>query len=271
MYPILKQPAEPRRTGEMAPVLLSLSLFLAVPQVQVTYLANEGVMLASPRGRVLIDALFGDGLPEYAVVPHPSRDSLERAMGTYGGPALVLSTHAHRDHYDSAAVARYLASNPAGTAIGPPGTAPYGDVRATDLGWVRVRPVPVSHGPARRPIEHTGYLVTLDGITAVHLGDTSGDPKAWPDLGLPEEGVDVALVPYWYALDDARLRSLLEVVRARTVVLLHISLDAAKAGDPWPARLRELRTRYPQLRAPGRPGEPVALRDTTTTTPGSAP
>jgi L-ascorbate metabolism protein UlaG (beta-lactamase superfamily) len=273
----------------MAPVLVSLSLFLVaapaarpaewlgrrpVPQVRVTYLANEGVMLASPRGRVLIDALFGDGLPEYAVVPHPSRDSLERAIWMYGGPALVLSTHAHRDHYDSAAVARYLASNPAATAIGPPGTAPHGDVRATDLGWVRVRPVPVPHGPTRRPVGHTGYLVTLHGTTAVHLGDTSGDPKAWPDLGLPEEGVDIALVPYWYALDDAQFRSLLEVVRARTVVLLHISLGAAKGGDRWPARLRELRARYPQLRAPGRPGEPVELpflRDTTTTTPGSAP
>jgi hypothetical protein len=46
---------------------------------------------------------------------------------------------------------------------------------------------------------HTGYLVTLHGTTAVHLGDTSGDPKAWPDLGLPEEGVDIPLVPYWYA------------------------------------------------------------------------
>jgi L-ascorbate metabolism protein UlaG (beta-lactamase superfamily) len=265
----------------MAPVLVSLSLFLVaalgrrqVPQVQVTYLANEGVMLASSRGRVLIDALFGDGLPEYAVVPRPSRDSLERALGAYGGPALVLSTHAHRDHYDPAAVARYLASNPAAIAIGPPGTAPHGDVRAADLGWVRVRPVSVPHGPTRHPVGHTGYLVTLDGITVVHLGDTSGDPKAWPDLGLPEEGVDIALVPYWYALDDTRFRSLIEVVRARTVVLLHISLGASKGGDSWPARLRELRARYPQIRAPARPGEPVepaVLRDTTTTTPGSAP
>ena len=176
--------------------------------------------------------------------------------------------------HDSAAVVRYLASNPAAIAIGPPGTAPHGDVRATDLGWVRVRPVPVTHGPTGRPIGHTGYLVTLDGITAVHLGDISGDPKAWPDLGLPEEGVDIALVPYWYALDDARFRSLLEVVRARTVVLLHVSLGAANGGDPWSARLRELRARYPQILAPGRPGEPVelaVLRDTTTTTPGSAP
>lgn len=245
----------------MARLLLSLALGLltasADPPVRVTYLANEGVMLTSAHGRVLLDALFGDGLPEYPTVPRPSRDSLERAATGYGGPALLLSTHAHRDHYDSAAVARYLASNPGAVAIGPPRSAPHGEVRAADLGWVLVRPVPVPHGPTVRPVGHTGWLVTLDGVTALHLGDTSGDPRAWPDLGLPARGTDVALVPYWFALDEGRFRTLLEIVRARTVVLLHVSLDAAK-GD-WPAKFEELRARYPQVRAPSRPGEIVEL------------
>src|SRR4026209_2927042 len=77
------------------------------PAARLSYLASEGVMLSSPRGRVLIDALFGDGLSDYAVVPHPMRDSLERAAGEYGGPALVVSTPAHRGHYDPAAGSRH--------------------------------------------------------------------------------------------------------------------------------------------------------------------
>jgi len=246
----------------MARPLLALALGLLTasagpPPVRVTYLANEGVMLTSARGRVLIDALFGDGLPEYAVVPRPSRDSLERAGAGYGGPALLLFTHDHRDHYDSAAVARYLASNPGAVAIGPPGTAPHGQTRATDLGWVQARPVPVPHGPTIHPVGHTGWLVILDGLTAVHLGDTSGDPGSWPDLDLPEAGVDVALVPYWLALDEDRFRSLLEVVRARTVVLLHVGL--AEATGEWPAQFKELQARHQGLRAPSRPGEVVDL------------
>jgi L-ascorbate metabolism protein UlaG (beta-lactamase superfamily) len=251
----------------MARLLLPLALGLLTasvdtPSVRVTYLANEGVMLTSARGRVLLDALFGDGLPEYPVVPRPSRDSLERGAAGYGGPALLLFTHAHRDHYDSTAVARYLASNPGAVAIGPPGSAPNGEVRAADFGWVRVRPVPVPHGPTVRPVGHTGWHVTLDGLTAVHLGDASGDPNSWPDLGLPDSGVDVALVPYWFALDEDRFRTLLEVVRARTVVLLHVSLDAAERGGGnggWPARLKELQARYPQVRAASGPGEIVEL------------
>jgi L-ascorbate metabolism protein UlaG (beta-lactamase superfamily) len=225
------------------------------PAVRLTYLANEGVMLSSPRGRVLIDALFGDGLPEYAVLPHPLRDSLERAAGDYGGPALVLSTHAHRDHYDSAAVGRYLASNPDAVVIGPPGVPPHDEVRAADLGWVRVRPIPVPHGPTLRPVKHTWYLIDLGGTTALHLGDTSADPKGWSHLELPARGVDIALVPYWYALEDASFQRLLDVIHARTVVLLHVSRGAGR-GE-WPARFRELQARYPQVRAPWQPGEVV--------------
>ena len=226
---------------------------------RLTYLANEGVMLSSPQGRVLIDALFGDGLPDYAVVPHPMRDTLERAAGDYGGPALVLTTHAHRDHYDSAAVARYVASNADAVVVGPPRLPPHDDIRGPDLGWVKVRPIPVPHGPSQRPVGHTWYLVDLGGMLALHLGDTSADPTSWSGLELPAGGVDIALVPYWYALEDARFQRLLEVIQARTVVLLHVSVGAARGDAGWPARLHELQARYPQVRAPRQPGEGVDL------------
>ena len=71
--------------------------------------------------------------------------------------------------------------------------------------------------------------------------------------------MDIALVPYWYALDDTRFQRLLDVIHARTVVLLHVSLGAARGEGGWPARLRELQSRYPQVRAPARAGEVVEL------------
>lgn len=225
--------------------------------VRLRYLANEGVMLEGSRGRVLIDALFGDGLPEYPTVPLASRDSLERAVGHYGGPAVVLVTHAHRDHFDSAAVARYRRHNPTAVLIGPPapGTAP---APAADLGWVRVRPLAIPHG-GTRPVGHAAYLVTLDGTTALHLGDTQSDPATWRAAGVPEAGVDLALVPYWYALEEGRLEAAMAVLRARAVVLFHVALQDAESG--WAETSRELRERYPQVRAPLVPGEVVELND----------
>src|SRR5687768_15490727 len=148
-----------RARGWLATILLAAAPASAqAPGVRVIYLANEGVILEGAGGRVLIDALFGDGLPEYAVVARPSRDSLERGLAHYGGPVVVLATHAHRDHYDSAAVARYLRSNPEAAAVGVPGAAPH-KVGPIELGWVKARPVVIPHGPTRRPVEHTGWIV----------------------------------------------------------------------------------------------------------------
>lgn len=218
------------------------------PSVRVTYLANEGVMLEGSRGRVLLDALFGDGLPDYAVVPKPSRDSLETAQAGYGGAALVLATHPHRDHYDSTAVARYLRHNPKAVALGPSGTG-LRVPAPVDLGWVSARPIAIPHGPTRRAVDHTAWLVTLDGTTALHIGDAGSDAKSWPSLGLGEKGLDFALVPYWYALDDARFRELLDVLRPRSVVLFHVPVES---DDRWKTLSRELPGRYPQVRTTGK-------------------
>ena len=227
------------------------------PSIRITYLANEGVMLQGRGGRVLIDALFGEGLPEYAVVPESSRDSLERAVAQYGGPALVLTTHPHRDHFDSAAVARYLAANPRAVALPAPDTIARTGL-GRELDWVRVRRVAIPHGPTRRPVGHSAWLVTLDGVTALHIGDAGSEPGSWPPLGLGARGLDVALVPYWYALDEDSFHELFEVLRPRTVVLLHVPLAAESgAQSDLKEAKRELHRRYPQVRTPTTPGQIV--------------
>jgi L-ascorbate metabolism protein UlaG (beta-lactamase superfamily) len=108
-----------------------------------------------------------------------------------------------------------------------------------------------------RPVEHVAYIVALDGTTALHLGDTDSDPETWPGLGLPPSGVDLALVPFWYALDGERFASLVRVTRARTVVLLHLPRTPDRS---WDAAARELRRRYPQVEIPIRFGSKVSLR-----------
>ena len=224
--------------------------------LRLTYLANEGVMLEGRKGRVLIDALFGDGLPDYSVVPRAMRDSLERAQGAFGGPTIVLTTHAHRDHYDAAAVARYREHNPAAVLVGPPGPAGADPAEPVDSGWVQVRPLAIPHGGTVRPVGHAAYLVTLDGLTALHLGDTQSDPGTWVAAGVPAAGVDLALVPYWYALDQGQFQALLEVLRAGTVVLLH---TPRQDGGGWAAVSRELQDRYSQVRIPQAAGDVIEV------------
>jgi L-ascorbate metabolism protein UlaG (beta-lactamase superfamily) len=115
----------------------------------------------------------------------------------------------------------------------------------------------IAYARVERPVEHVAYLIALDGTTALHVGDTNSDPKTWPELGLAAGGVDLALVPFWYALDEERFVSLLEVTRARTVVLLHLPRTPDRS---WDSAARELRERYPQVEIPTRFGTTVSLR-----------
>ncbi len=246
---------------------------IAPPRLR--YLANEGVILEGAGGRLLIDAFFRDGLPEYPAVPAALRDSLERALEGFAGPALVLTTHGHRDHFDPEAVARYLDHNAQAIAVGPTETGARVDAlipvardrtrdvtptarepATLDQGWVRVQALAIPHAPGPPTIQHAAYLLALDGATVLHLGDSNSDPRGWPGLGLPAEGVDIALVPYWYALDDERFRSLVQVTRAGRVVLLHLphavgESEEMRARGGWKAFTRRLRQRYPQVEIPG--------------------
>jgi L-ascorbate metabolism protein UlaG (beta-lactamase superfamily) len=254
-------------------LLASLAAQRGTSAPRLTYLANEGVVLEGKGGRIFLDAFFGDGLPDYPVVPAALRDSMERGLDGFAGPAAALTTHPHRDHFDPAGLARYLRSNAGALAVGPVGVAarldslspglgartreltPTGGKTATlDIGWARIQALAIPHGHTMRPVQHVAYLIALDGTTALHLGDTDSDPETWPGLGLSPSGVDLALVPFWYALDDGRFDSLIRVTRARTVVLLHLP----RTPDPnWDAAARELQRRYPQVRIPTRFGSRV--------------
>ena len=257
-------------------LLASLALQPDQSRPSLTYLANEGTVLEGKGGRIFLDAFFGDGLPDYPVVPTALRDSMERGLEGFAGPAAALTTHDHRDHFDPAALARYLGRNAEAIAVGPAGVASRLDsvspgLRARtrelaptaakpttlDMGWARIQALPIPHGHTMRPVEHVAYLVTMDGTTALHLGDTSSDPETWPGLGLPANGVDLALVPFWYALDEERFASLVRVTHARTVVLLHLPRTPDRS---WDSAAREVRRRYPQVEIPTRFGSRVSLR-----------
>jgi hypothetical protein len=66
--------------------------------------------------------------------------------------------------------------------------------------------------------------------------------------------VDLALVPFWYALDQGRFEALLKVVGPGTVVLLHTPREE---DARWGAVRRDLEGRYPQVRIPRAAGDVI--------------
>lgn len=99
----------------------------AANALEVTYLANEGFMIAGGGRKVLIDALFGEGLDGYAVVSPAQRALLEQAREPFADMDAVFATHFHDDHFNATAVLAHLTRNPQAFFFSTPQAADIGD------------------------------------------------------------------------------------------------------------------------------------------------
>jgi L-ascorbate metabolism protein UlaG (beta-lactamase superfamily) len=217
--------------------------------VAVSHLANAGVMISRGESRVVIDALFGDGLAGYPVVAARERADLEAARGRFAGVDLVLATHLHADHFDAAAVVRHLQANPGALFVSTPeavaavraqsaAVALAGRLRAVlpperehetiRHSGVTVTVFQLHHGRAlTRPVTNLGFLVELGGRRIVHLGDTEATADELAATGLASSGVDLALVPFWRLLDDDGRNAIDRALRPTRVAAIHVPrLDA---------------------------------------------
>ena len=80
------------------------------------------------------------------------------------------------------------------------------------VGSVPVRVLRIRHNPTRRlPEQHVGFLIG-EAAPVLHVGDA--DPAA-DNFGLLRNlpKVDVALLPFWYVLDDASRRFVADAIR----------------------------------------------------------
>lgn len=210
----------------------------------VTYLANEGLLLAAAGEAVLIDGLHRPYQPEYAVLGPDARALVERAADEYAAVRLVLVSHHHRDHFDAEAVRDHLLHNVRSRLISSPQVvdavlaAPGAEglrARCEALPWapgvrhrrrvdsVTVEFIGMSHGEGRhRDVQNFGHIVELGGRRVLHVGDAELSHPTFPGSALAEQPLDGAYLPFWYFLsasDRLRLRPLLGDARRFAVHL----------------------------------------------------
>ena len=231
----------------------------AAPEVRVTYLANEGVLIGGPCA-VLVDALQRDSLGSYARHPPDVQQALEAARPPFDAVGLALATHYHLDHWDPGAIARFLGSNPRAVfastaeatammpfavrdrakALVPSGEPPRAAIAG---GGARVEAFPLEHG--RTP--HLAYRIDCGGRILVHLGDATPSEANFARVAAAG-AVDVALVPFWWLTDDAGRAFVTERWRPRNVIAFHVGADDA-------AGAQEIARRLPSAWVCGRQGE----------------
>ncbi len=209
--------------------------------VEVTYIANAGVLLTAGDTRVLIDGLF-QPYQGYPSLPQSSRDQLETAVPPFDGIDVVLVSHIHGDHFQGESVLRYLQASTLAELVssgqvvqdlrGRPGfatvaprvrevTPALGERATVRVGGVHVDVLGVGHGTGRHSdIQNLGHIVTVGGLKFLHVGDADPTSGVLEKFNLAAERVDVAFLPAWFLTEGAAV--IRDHIRPKHIVAVHM-------------------------------------------------
>lgn len=245
------------------------------------YLANEGFMVRKGEFGVLIDGLFSSGVIGYQTLPENLRESLESGADGGGAIQVALASHYHPDHFEPAAVGRFLTANPEAVFVSTPQAADSfrsthperadlqrrfhavlpepGTVVSLTFDGIRVDAINLHHGRRNPPVENLGFVVTIGDERFIHFGDTEAKMEDFePYLNLLAEP-DLALLPFWFLSSEWRAEMVRTLIRPGFIVCAHLPTPDAPASHfaRWNS-YSELRATiedsFPEAWIPSRPG-----------------
>ena len=216
--------------------------------LRISYTGNMGILIAHRDRAVIIDGFHKEYGPDY-VFP-PERIVKQLISGSYKDyPAIdiALATHKHGDHFDAGYLKAFLKENPTALAIGPRqvGDALSAVLKAEDPGALsRIKSIRFDHkahvvthhsitvkafrcdhaGPRHRSVQNIAYIVTIGGYKLLHLGDTGWDAAETTlrNLNIKNEGLDLAVIPYWMLLDNPSKVRADVLIEAKQIIATHI-------------------------------------------------
>jgi L-ascorbate metabolism protein UlaG (beta-lactamase superfamily) len=218
--------------------------------LEITYIANEGVLISSGDKQVLIDGLHREYQRAYAFLPPLQRDKIENAQSPFDQIDLVLVSHRHLDHFHPESVGLHLQHNPNAVLVSSQQVVDevannFKDfqtikarVTATTPAWKERRAMKVAdidlevlgirHGTGRHAsIQNLGHLIKLGGKKLLHVGDADTAIENFQDLNLDDEGIDIAFIPYWFLVDEEGRKVLREHIKPKQIIAVHISPSEA--------------------------------------------
>lgn len=230
--------------------------------LEVTYIANEGVLIAAGTTQVLIDGLHREYRPAYPFLPEPYREQIETAQPPFDEIDVILVSHMHLDHFHPESIVRHLRHNPAATFVSSQQvvgeiekladdasvrsrvttiTPPLKARVSTVVGGIPVELLGIGHGPGRHAtIQNLGHLVSLGGKKLLHIGDASTDDASIFDaLDLDEAGIDVAFLPVWFLTSDEGAAIVRQYIKPRHIVAIHMPAENPRSAA------EEIRERFP--------------------------
>jgi L-ascorbate metabolism protein UlaG (beta-lactamase superfamily) len=212
-------------------------------KVKIIYIANEGFLIESAGKRVLIDALFREGIHPYLKVPANLRNALEISQKPFDRIDLILASHFHADHFDPLAVSTHLTHNADALFVSTnqsiekmkSAAANFESIKGRTRGLhpkegdrvalthrgIRLQVLNVHHG-RNRPIENLGLIWEIAGSRFFHIGDSMANAEDFKNYDILKDKLDFAFLPYWYFLDADYKKAVRDYIKPRYIVLMHI-------------------------------------------------
>ena len=234
----------------MRPLILLFSCFLtflssvnAQEVNQITYIANEGVLIEYGGKKVLIDALHD----KYHDLYHFTRSNyvhdMMNGLAAYDSIPLMLVTHVHGDHFDAAYTEQFLRAHGETKLIAPGQVLDsltniiglenqFYPVDTLDTGVVyemdglSLQAFPLLHSYQKRNhwVENMAYLLDFNGWRILHIGDAELHPENYRRIKIAVgEGIDYALLPDWYFHDENTIQSVNDNIPAKKYVAIHVA------------------------------------------------
>ncbi len=247
--------------------------------INLLFVANEGVLIATDTKKVLIDALFTDPNPEYEAPPPEMLANIESGHAPFDGIDLALVTHDHPDHFSARFAASFLENNPT-TVLMAPGDA-IAALRDSAADWARiqsrafainlqagettdrtvrgvtVRAYRTLHSGGRESPENLMYLIEMDDRTIFHEGDSDGASETFASFGLAEENIDLALVHFWFPLDADAEGIIMGILKPKHVGLFHLPI---RLKEDAPRTVEAVSGNYDDIFLLTSPGERLSFR-----------
>jgi L-ascorbate metabolism protein UlaG (beta-lactamase superfamily) len=218
--------------------------------LEVTYLGNEGFMVALGSTKVLIDALASS---PYYVTPTDSQVAkIENGTPPFDNISCVLVTHEHPDHFNADMMSRFLLKHPNVHFVASAETCgklegdslsgfrsggvrlERGNHETFKRGNAEITALRLDHG-GYRDITNLAFCVTANGYTVVHVGDArlSENRAFLQSFPWPSSGVDILFMEYFDRGSDTQA-IIDSVIRPGNLVLMHI--PAGEEKEVWDAR-----------------------------------
>lgn len=203
-----------------------------------------GVLVSGKESSVLIDGFHSEYRKDSYLFPSQNVvDSLIYSRFDNPPIKVVLATHFHRDHLDGAQVAKFLEENenavfagsnqsvsevektketftdriiPIDTKSYRKQTFNFSDIKVT--GFYLDHVSPGRHGS----VQNVGYIIEFDGIKIFHSGDSNWFEKAFRELNLKEQEIDLAILPFWMLLSEKNKTDLEKWIAPEQVLATHL-------------------------------------------------